>query len=358
MGETAFFRIEKITANSREHNLREIIPDYVNKDLMHLNSHFYFDDQLELIPFPDKTHSQIKVELSEIYKKSTGQKVQEKTNLIMEALLLFSETNTDAEILEAVILFAKKHKLRLLELHIHRDEGHSRAKSWIPNLHAHLVFENIERNDVFQTIKKKGEEEIINLKGKTHKFSKTDLSRLQDFFAEQLNLKRGKIRNREHLSHIEYKNKIVLEEIKKGEKIFEESHQKFELILKKHEKQSILGKKIDVKELISDLEQIHSSFLFSMMEFEELIKREKSTKEKHYEQLQKIEKEKNELSVEIKLLKQNLFNKGKEKDSIINNYEGFIERIFEDNEFYNIEKENHFLDKNRDNPNNDLGLTL
>lgn len=39
--------------------------------------------------------------------------------------------------------------VNIIELHMHKDEGYyNRDEEWIPNLHRHFVFENIERMDV------------------------------------------------------------------------------------------------------------------------------------------------------------------------------------------------------------------
>lgn len=214
----AYLRLEKVSLVSREHNTRILIPDYVRKDLMDKNAYYFFNEKKEIIPKPLKTHRELEEELKQIYKESTGQKIQDKMNPLVEGLFLFSEKNTDEEILKSVQRFGEEFGVRIIELHLHRDEGYyNRDEEWIANLHGHFVFENIERNDVFVMQKKKkgadkGKEVMVNLKGRTHKFNKTQTSKMQDFFAEQLGLQRGKSNNREHLTHIEWKNKKIKEE--------------------------------------------------------------------------------------------------------------------------------------------------
>ena len=70
-------------------------------------------------------------------------------NPLMEGLFLFSEKNTNEEILQSVRRFGKEFGVNIIELHLHRDDGYyNRYEEWIPNLHRHFVFENIERREV------------------------------------------------------------------------------------------------------------------------------------------------------------------------------------------------------------------
>ena len=199
-------------------------------------------------------------------------------NPLMEGLFLFSERNTNEEILQSVKRFGKEFGVNIIELHLHRDEGYyNRDEEWIPNLHGHFVFENIERRDVFVMQKKKkgadkGKEVKMNLKGRTHKFNKTETSKMQDFFAEHLGLKRGKSNSREHLTHIEWKNKKIREEyeeikaeIKEKEQLNLQLEQEIgekkgiltaDLSLKDFKEQSFLGGRWNVEKLQSLLDNV------------------------------------------------------------------------------------------------------
>ena len=57
MGEIAYLRLEKVNMVSREHNTRELIPDYVNRDLMGNNAYYFFDEKVDLISKPTQSHS-------------------------------------------------------------------------------------------------------------------------------------------------------------------------------------------------------------------------------------------------------------------------------------------------------------
>lgn len=57
MGEIAYLRLEKVNMVSREHNTRELIPDYVNRDLMGNNAYYFFDEKGDLISKPTQSHS-------------------------------------------------------------------------------------------------------------------------------------------------------------------------------------------------------------------------------------------------------------------------------------------------------------
>lgn len=59
MGEIAYLRLEKVNMVSREHNTRELIPDYVNRDLMGNNAYYFFDEKGDLISKPTKSHREL-----------------------------------------------------------------------------------------------------------------------------------------------------------------------------------------------------------------------------------------------------------------------------------------------------------
>ena len=124
MGEIAYLRLEKVNMVSREHNTRELIPDYVNRDLMGNNAYYFFDEKGDLISKPTKSHRELEAELKQLYQDCTGQKIQEKMNPLMEGLFLFSERNTNEEILQSVKRFGKEFGVNIIELHLHRDEGY------------------------------------------------------------------------------------------------------------------------------------------------------------------------------------------------------------------------------------------
>lgn len=171
---------ENVKSTSQSHNLRLREFDYVRKDLTPMNKSY--GDM--------KPHPEVINDLKDIVKNKTGRTAQAKAKFLLEGVFLFTEKHSNTDLLNVVKEFSKKFKVRVKELHIHRDEGHYEKLSneWKPNLHAHIVIENINRNT-----------------GKSVKWNKEDLSNIQDFFAEALNMQRGIKSEKRHLNSLEYK---------------------------------------------------------------------------------------------------------------------------------------------------------
>lgn len=171
---------ENVKPTSQSHNLRLREFDYVRKDLTSMNKSY--GDM--------KPHPEVINDLKEIVKDKTGRTAQARAKFLIEGVFLFSEKHSNTDLLNVAKEFSNKFKVRVKELHIHRDEGHYEmlSKEWKPNLHAHIVIENINRNT-----------------GKSVKWNKEDLSIIQDFFAEALNMERGIKSEKRHLNALEYK---------------------------------------------------------------------------------------------------------------------------------------------------------
>lgn len=197
---------ENVKSTSQSHNLRLREFDYVRQDLAHLNK-----------SFGDKRpHSEIISELKEIVKEKTGRAAQGKAKFILEGVFLIEEKHTNEDLKEVAVKFQKKFKAKIVGLHIHRDEGHyDENKVWKPNLHAHLLIENIDRKT-----------------GKSHRWNKEDLSNIQTFFAEALQMDRGKSSEKKHLNSLDYKIKAKEEQLK----LLEEKASLVENILAREEK--------------------------------------------------------------------------------------------------------------------------
>lgn len=82
-----------------------------------------------------------------------------------------------------------------MQIHIHRDEGHStthpsqKGEEWKPNLHAHLCLDWTKPN------------------GKSLALTQLHMSQLQTLTAEILGMERGVSSDVKHLSAVQYKNK-------------------------------------------------------------------------------------------------------------------------------------------------------
>jgi hypothetical protein len=169
---------QPVKATSESHNLRLRDFDYVRKDL---KNHNYSTNQGN-----NKKHSEIISELKKIIKEKTGRTVQEKTVILKEGVFLIKPEHTNEQILSAAKKFELDFNLKIVDLHVHRDEGHwkieNEEKVWKPNLHAHLVIENIDRRT-----------------GKSLGWKRDDMVKIQDFFAKELEMERGKSSSKKHV---------------------------------------------------------------------------------------------------------------------------------------------------------------
>lgn len=204
--EKSSIHFENIKPTSQSHNLRQRDFDYVRKDLTKFNKSY--GDM--------KPHSEVIEEFKKLIKEKTGRSAQAKAKFLIEGVFLFKKDHTNEDLLQAVNNFGKKFKVNLKELHIHKDEGHydKKTNEWKPNYHAHLVVENINRET-----------------GKSVKWDKEDLSRIQDYFAEALNMQRGIKSDKKHLGALEFKVKKEQENLDniQNEKIAVHSKKALEL---------------------------------------------------------------------------------------------------------------------------------
>ena len=153
--------IQPIKANSETHNLR--LKDYKHVENMLSYKNYSWGTENKI--------SVIRKEIEEIYQKKVGQKMQRKATPIREGVFLIEKNHTNEQILNVAKNIADKYGLKVLQLHIHRDEGHHKSAvagepEWKPNLHAHVIFEWFNRDT-----------------GKTVKLGRKDMSEMQTDFA-------------------------------------------------------------------------------------------------------------------------------------------------------------------------------
>jgi len=117
-------------------------------------------------------------------------------------------------------LCQQRFGITVLQIHIHKDEGHctdpSDASTWKPNYHAHIIWDWMNHDT-----------------GKSYKLDNEDISLMQDMAAEALEMNRGVSKletGKQHLERNDYivaKQKRELEETKKQtEKLAKENEQK------------------------------------------------------------------------------------------------------------------------------------
>lgn len=179
MSNKSSIHFENVKPTSQTHNLRLREFDYVKKELSPMNQSYG-----DMTP-----HEKVINELKTIIKEKTGRTAQAKAKFLLEGVFLFNKNHTNQQLKMVADQFADEYNIVVKELHIHRDEGHySIDNIWHPNLHAHIIIENINRST-----------------GKSLRLNKEDLSSIQTFFAESLGMERGVTSNKVHLNAIEYK---------------------------------------------------------------------------------------------------------------------------------------------------------
>lgn len=207
------------TGSSEIHNNREKELDYVRDDLSHLNE----SEVLQSI-------SERLAHIKKIYQEATGQKMQKTAEPIQEVVLVVDEDTSLEQVKEFGRLCQEEFGMTPFQYYIHRDEGHwenPEAKTgWKPNYHAHIVFDTTcyEHKQVMRTKKSNGKnlkdengkplKIAVDAYGKTIKFTKQDLSRMQDLASIATGLERGIPSTKQHLSALQYKCIQALEELK------------------------------------------------------------------------------------------------------------------------------------------------
>ena len=182
--------------SSEVHNKREKELDYARQDLSHLN-------ESEIL----ETISDRLAHVKKVYKEATGQKLQATAEPIQEVVLVIDDTTTMDQVKEFGRLCQEHLGMTPFQFFIHRDEGHWEDKAeqtgWKPNCHAHIVFDTTcyEHKKVLRTKKSNGNnikdengkpiKIEVDAYGKTIKFTKKDLSFMQDLASLATGLERG-----------------------------------------------------------------------------------------------------------------------------------------------------------------------
>lgn len=177
MSKMTMAHFKPVKQGSEQHNKREKELDYVRKDLTHMNEHWQSDTQANVIA-KDK----------QLVKEKTGRMMQRKATPIQEAVVLIDDDTTIDDLQNLAKEMERQFGIHCFQISMHKDEGHWRDGMWIPNLHAHMVYNWILDN------------------GKSFRPSRSTLSKVQDITAEVLHMQRGKSSEVEHLNAIQFKN--------------------------------------------------------------------------------------------------------------------------------------------------------
>lgn len=169
--------VQPVKGGSEKHNKRLKDLAYVRKDLSHLNGYWESDTQSNRL-------SSIK----EITKAKTGRSLQDKATPIREAVVVIKSSTTMADLQRLAAKLQDRFGIETFQIAIHKDEGHHKAKTWTPNLHAHMVFDWTDHKT-----------------GKSIKMSRDDMAEMQTIVAETLGMERGVSSDRKHLNAVQYK---------------------------------------------------------------------------------------------------------------------------------------------------------
>lgn len=169
--------VKVIKTHSESHNLRKDELDYTFKDLSKNNESWV----------AETTSDRLKA-IKEYCKEKSGRKMQTNAEPIREAVVNLKPDTTMDDVKKMCERLKNELKIEAFQIHIHRDEGKSRDNL---NYHAHVVFDYQDKE-----------------KGTVLRLSKGDLYKMQDIVAESLGMERGKTSNKEHLTALEYKNKM------------------------------------------------------------------------------------------------------------------------------------------------------
>ncbi len=224
--------IEPIKPSSEKHNRREKELDYIKPELTHLNESWELDSVANRLDA-----------IKQNYFRNTGQKLQKKATPIREGVVVIDKATSMEDLRRFAEKIEERYKIKTIQIHIHRDEGHHKASEWKPNLHAHLVFDWTDSTT-----------------GKTLKLKRQDMAEIQTILAECLGMERGKSSDRQHLTAMQYKSAAEEERLMSLEKQVKHLNAKYALnsllesITHVNEKKTLKNENNALKKHITDLE--------------------------------------------------------------------------------------------------------
>ena len=213
MSKTSFHFKPCNIAASEAHNKRSKELDYIREDLSHLNESFFYTDK--------SLQSELSALKKEV-KKKTGRALQKNANPIQEGVLVIEEGTSMEQVKQFCDAVAARWNIRPLQIHIHKDEGHMKSKTWKPNYHAHVVFS------------------VYNSEGRNARIQKSDCREMQTMAADILGMERGKSSSKKHLDSLMFK----IEQLEKHNEKLEQQNEEL-----KHRIAAFEG----VKEGVTDL---------------------------------------------------------------------------------------------------------
>lgn len=227
-------RFEAAKSGAEEHNRREKDLDYIRKDLSHLNRTWEAPDFVSVEDARKKVAD--KYYEHHTTKKGTHKNLPSNATPIQETVLVINENTTMDELKDFARMVQETWGYRPLAIYTHLDEGHKNAWNrgeWIPNRHAHLIFDSTDSNgDSLKPLSESRRESIKNKFEKNEREkAKADPSYvprewvepaewarikpfdyMQDLAATALHMERGEKSGRKAQKAMEYKNAKLAED--------------------------------------------------------------------------------------------------------------------------------------------------
>ena len=122
-----------------------------------------------------------------LVKEKTGRKMQAKATPLREGMLLMSETTTVKDVEELAKAMERRWGMKCIRIDFHRDEGKWENGQWIPNRHAHMVFDWI-KHDTGKSVKVEDKE--------------GGMSEVQDMAAYYTGMPRGESKEKTRRKHL------------------------------------------------------------------------------------------------------------------------------------------------------------
>lgn len=239
-------RFEAAKTGAEEHNRREKDLDYIRKDLSHLNQTW------EAPGFVSVADARRDVEAKyyehHVTAKGTHKNLPSNATPIQETVVVIKQDTTMDELKDYARMIQETWGYRPLAIYTHMDEGHRNAFEhgrWVPNLHAHLLFDSTDANgDSLKPLSESRRESVRKSfeKKEREKAKKNPaytpmafvppaewalikpFDYMQDLAAEALHMERGESSGRKGLKAIEYK----VQELSKDNELLQQQQTELE----------------------------------------------------------------------------------------------------------------------------------
>ena len=232
MSRGSSIHIEKATPGILLHNTREK-SNIKNSIFSQANNEYLRNGRESMKMYKNAIENRIRA-----YTERTHQKIQKKTILLFDAVVNLEKQHTLKDVQKVAEYIVKQTGTKIVNIAIHRDEGHVENGEKKINYHAHITFLGLD-----------GEGRSIR-----RKFTKNFLRELQNKTAEILHMERGHSVGRKHLSANDYKYvmKVLQQEKQKIIERYQKHRNYFENYQHFFEKYSNIVQKVRTGEMNVD----------------------------------------------------------------------------------------------------------